>query len=109
MRKRKMSMTSHQQQTNRRRTFFRRRKLTETMHIQIYSKPQCPYCDMAVRLAEGLVETPGVTYNKYMLDEDFNRQQLMEKFPTARTFPQITIDGESIGGYTEFKDWASVE
>ena len=78
------------------------------MHIQIYSKPQCPYCDMALRLAKGLVATQGVTYNKYMLDEDFNKQQLMEKFPTARTFPQITIDGESIGGYNEFRDWASV-
>jgi glutaredoxin len=63
---------------------------------------------MALRLAKGLVETQGVTYNKYMLDEDFNKQQLMEKFPTARTFPQITIDGESIGGYNEFRDWASV-
>jgi glutaredoxin len=29
----------------------------------------------------------------------------MEKFPTARTFPQITIDGEAIGGYDEFWKW----
>ena len=94
------------QQRNRRRIQFRRRNLTETMHIQIYSKPQCPYCDMALRLAEQIThETAGYTYNKYMLDEDFNREQLLEKFPTARTFPQITIDGESIGGYTEFKDY----
>ena len=38
-----------------------------------------------------------------MLDEDFTREELFEKFPTARTFPQITIDGESIGGYTDFE------
>ena len=76
------------------------------MHIQIYSKLQCPYCDMADRLATQVThETPTITYNKYMLDEDFSREQLFEKFPTARTFPQITIDGESIGGYTEFKDY----
>ena len=94
------------QQRNRRRTQFRRRNLTEIMHIQIYSKTQCPYCDAALRLAEQIThETAGYTYNKYMLDEDFNREQLLEKFPTARTFPQITIDGESIGGYTEFKDY----
>ena len=91
------------QQRDRRRTQFRRRRLTETMHIQIYSKPQCPYCDMALRLAKGLVATQGVTYNKYMLDEDFNKQQLMEKFPTARTFPQITKDSKYIGGYTELE------
>jgi glutaredoxin len=29
----------------------------------------------------------------------------MEKFPTARTFPQITIDGKAIGGYDEFWKW----
>ena len=38
-----------------------------------------------------------------MLDEDFTREELMEKFPTARTFPQIVVEGQSIGGFTEFK------
>ena len=99
---------TQQQQRDRRRTFFRLNRI-KTMHIQIYSKPQCPYCDMAIRLAEQVThETAGYTYNKYMLDIDFTREQLFEKFPTARTFPQVTINGESIGGYTEFKDWASV-
>ena len=40
-----------------------------------------------------------------MLNEDFTREQLLEKFPTARTFPQITIDGQSIGGYQEFQKY----
>ena len=38
-----------------------------------------------------------------MLDVDFNREEMLEKFPGARTFPQIIVDGEKIGGYTEFK------
>ena len=38
-----------------------------------------------------------------MLDVDFTREQMFEKFPSARTFPQITINGELIGGYTEFE------
>ena len=33
---------------------------------------------------------------------DFTREELFEKFPSARTFPQITMDGILIGGYTEF-------
>ena len=37
------------------------------------------------------------------LDEDFTREQMFEKFPSARTFPQITINGELVGGYTEFE------
>ncbi len=73
------------------------------MKIEIYSKPACPFCDKALFLAQQVVQESSHTYNKYMLDEDFTREELFEKFPTARTFPQITIDGESIGGYTEFE------
>jgi len=69
------------------------------MKVEIYSKPQCPYCDMAKKLAES--KGHELTYR--MLDEDFTREQLFEVFPTARTFPQIIVDGEKIGGYTEYK------
>ena len=69
----------------------------------VYSKPACPFCDKALFLAQQVVQESVHTYNKYMLNEDFTREELFEKFPTARTFPQITIDGESIGGYTEFE------
>jgi glutaredoxin len=40
-----------------------------------------------------------------MLDEDFTREQLFEEFPTARTFPQIRISGESIGGFDNLQEW----
>ena len=69
------------------------------MKVEIYSKPSCPFCVQAKALAER--EGHELTYK--MLDEDFNREQLMETFPTARTFPQIIVDGEKIGGFTEFK------
>ena len=69
------------------------------MIVEIYSKPQCPYCVQAKALAER--EGHELTYK--MLDEDFNRETLMETFPGARTFPQIIVDGEKIGGFTEFK------
>tara|TARA_R110001592_G_scaffold241426_3_gene501836 strand:+ start:657 stop:887 length:231 start_codon:yes stop_codon:yes gene_type:complete len=69
------------------------------MKVEIYSKPQCPYCVQAKALAER--EGHDLTYK--MLDEDFNRETLMETFPGARTFPQIIVDGNKIGGFTEFK------
>ena len=69
------------------------------MKVEIYSKPQCPYCDMAKNLAE----QKGYDLTYKMLDQDFNREQLMEVFTPARTFPQIIVDGNKIGGYTEFK------
>ena len=69
------------------------------MKVTIYSKPQCPFCVQAKALAER--EGHDLTYK--MLDEDFDRETLMETFPGARTFPQIIVDGEKIGGFTEFK------
>ena len=69
--------------------------------IEIYSKPQCPYCVKA----KNLCEREGYEYTYKMLDEDFTRDELFEKFPTARTFPQITAHGEYIGGFTEFEQW----
>ena len=69
------------------------------MKVVIYSKPQCPFCVQAKALAER--EGHDLTYK--MLDEDFDRETLMETFPGARTFPQIIVDGNKIGGYQEFK------
>lgn len=69
------------------------------MIVEIYSKPACPFCVQAKALAER--EGYELTYK--MLDEDFDRETLMETFPGARTFPQIIVDGAKIGGYQEFK------
>ena len=69
------------------------------MIVEIYSKQQCPFCVQAKALAER--EGADLTYK--MLDEDFDREELMETFPGARTFPQIIVDGQKIGGFTEFK------
>jgi len=69
------------------------------MKVEIYSKPACPFCVQAKALAE----RKGYELTYKMLDEDFTREDLMEAFPTARTFPQIVVNGDKIGGFTEFK------
>ena len=69
--------------------------------IEIYGKPMCPYCDRA----KALCEQKDYEYVYKQLGVDFTREELFEKFPTARTFPQIIINGESIGGYHELEKW----
>ena len=71
------------------------------MIVEIFSKPACPFCTRALSLAK----SKGYETKKYMLDEDFSREELFEQFPGARTFPQIRIDGEIIGGYSDFETW----
>ena len=58
--------------------------------IEIYGKPQCPYCDKA----KSLCEREGYEYTYKTLDEDYTREDLMDLFPTARTFPQIIAEGD---------------
>ena len=80
------------------------------MNIEIYSKPACPFCTKAVFLAQRICRESSQqnhVYNKLMLDQDFTREELLEKVPNARTFPQVFIDGKSIGGYAEFETWYS--
>ena len=69
------------------------------MFVEIYSKLNCIFCDKAkIRLQR---------YNPkiQMLDKDYNREDFFKKFPNARTFPQIIINGNNIGGYAELKRW----
>ena len=71
--------------------------------IEIYGKTQCPYCDMA----KALCEQKGLDFEYKLFGKDFSREELMETFPGARTFPQIIVDGNKIGGYTELKEHLS--
>ena len=73
--------------------------------IEIWSKPQCPFCDKA----ENLCIQKNFEFKKFMLDEDFSREEFMNKFPTARPFQQILIDGRLVGGYTEFAAEVGIE
>ena len=71
------------------------------MKAVVWSKPACPYCVKAKQLCE----REGYDFKYYMLEEDFTREELFELFPTARTFPQIKVDGESIGGFDQLYTW----
>jgi len=65
--------------------------------IVIYSKPGCAYCTRA----KALLTQRGLEFEELMLGVNFNREFLLEKFPNAKTFPQIEVTGIGIGGYEE--------
>lgn len=69
------------------------------MIVEIYSKPGCGYCEMAKQLAT----QKGCEVEYLMMGVDFGAKQMFDLFPNARTFPQIIVDGEKIGGYTELE------
>lgn len=67
------------------------------MAIELYSKTNCSHCDQAKQL----LRTHGKDYIEYKLDEDFTREILLSKFPEAKTFPVVVVDGFHIGGYNQ--------
>ena len=70
------------------------------MQVTIYSKTDCVFCERAIALAN--LKNLDMTVLK--LDEDFSREELFEQFPTARSFPQIIVDGVPVGGFKEFNE-----
>jgi glutaredoxin len=69
------------------------------MAIEIYSKDYCSFCDQAKQM----LRIHGKDFVEYKLDEDFTREVLLSKFPEAKTFPIIVLDGFNIGGFEQLK------
>jgi len=49
-------------------------------------------------------EQRGFDYEYYEMDKDFNLEFIQLKFPSAKTFPQIIVDGTHVGGYTDMME-----
>lgn len=67
--------------------------------ITIYGKEACGFCTMS----KTLCESKGVEYTYLSLGEDYDAEAFYAKFPNAKTFPQIIVDDESIGGFNELR------
>lgn len=65
--------------------------------VVIYSKKVCAYCDAAKNLLNG----KDVPFKEIMVDEDPSIFADLRKKTGMMTVPQIFIDGELVGGYSE--------
>lgn len=65
----------------------------------VWSKYHCPYCDQA----KALLKMKGIEFEEKKIGDGYTKEDLLEAVPTARTVPQIFLDGELIGGFTELK------
>ena len=69
------------------------------MKAIVWSKDSCSFCTQA----KALLESRGIEYEERNVSQDWTREQLLEAVPTARTVPQIFLDQELVGGFTELK------
>ena len=69
------------------------------MKATVWSKNACPFCVQA----KALLESRGIEFEERNVSADWTREQLLEAVPTARTLPQIFLDDNYIGGFTELR------
>ena len=69
------------------------------MKAVVWSKYHCPQCDQA----KALLSQKGIEFEERKIGDGYTKEELLEAVPTARAVPQIFIDEQLIGGFTELK------
>ena len=68
--------------------------------IEIYSRAFCGYCDAA----KNLLKAKGLEFTEIRVDMDPDQlPKMLERTNGARSMPQIFINGEHIGGFTDLR------
>lgn len=71
------------------------------MKAILWSKYHCPYCDQA----KALLTQRGIPFEERKIGDGWTKEELLESIPTARTVPQIIIDDNVIGGFSDLKEY----
>jgi glutaredoxin-like protein len=72
------------------------------LDVTVFSRAGCPHCARA----KGLLRDAGIEFEALELNSDYTDRTL-RAVTAARTFPQIFINGEHIGGADELQAWLS--
>lgn len=67
------------------------------MKIVIWSRDNCLHCEQA----KNYLKVRDIIFEERRIGTEWTREQLLELVPNARTIPQIFIDDQLIGGFTE--------
>lgn len=65
----------------------------------VWSKDNCPYCVQA----KALLNQKNIQFEERKIGDGWTKEQLLEAVPNARTVPQIFLDGQLVGGFTELR------
>ena len=69
--------------------------------VTVYSTANCPYCTNV----KALLDKWKIEFDEVRIDQDpAAMEQFAEVTGGARTVPQIIIDGDPIGGFTELTE-----
>ena len=69
------------------------------MDIKVYTKRRCSFCTAA----KHWLSQRDYTYTEVSLDNQTIKESFVNDYPGLRTVPQIFVDGQNIGGFSELK------
>lgn len=69
--------------------------------VEIYTKSNCSYCEMAKQY----FDSQNIEYTLHDVENVETFKELLNRNPSARTMPQIFINDQLIGGYTDLIEW----
>ena len=72
-------------------------KVMTSKNFTVFSKDGCPYC---TKIQE-VLNLAGLSYVTYKLGKDFDWKSFYGEFGEGSTFPQVTMNGEKLGGCTD--------
>jgi len=71
------------------------------MKAIVWSKDNCTFCNQA----KALLEQRNIAYEERKIGSGYTREDLLEAVPTARTVPQIFVNNNHVGGFTELRKY----
>ena len=71
------------------------------MKAVVWSKYNCPYCEQA----KALLTQRGIEFEERKIGDGYTKEELLEAVPNARTVPQIFLNNQLIGGFTELQKY----
>jgi glutaredoxin 3 len=71
------------------------------MKIEIFGKPNCPYCTSAKNLLQ--MKQIGYDYIDFFELDNEQQTKVRERAPTAGTFPMIFLEDTYIGGFAQLQ------
>jgi glutaredoxin len=67
----------------------------------VWSKDNCAFCDQA----KALLEQRNIAYEERKIGHGYTREDLLAAVPAARTVPQIFVNNNHVGGFTELRKY----
>jgi glutaredoxin len=67
------------------------------MDILVYTTSGCTYCSQVKQL----FQRANLEYKEVLVNTPELKTEMVSKYPQAKTYPHVIIDGESVGGLVD--------